>query len=194
MILGLLGIGYGFLSAPSTTEEVAQAMQHADDGHHGGDAADGRYDDVFISNYATTRIKDVLGRVEGVGKVTIFGAKDFGMRVWLDPGRLKARGLTPDEVVNALREQNVQVAAGKIGEPPAPDGTNFEYTLTTLGRLSEVDGDTVTVESRWNVFGSVGHWGHIHQRTNVYQANITVEDIEGQWKLSGLEILEEIRL
>ncbi len=81
----------------------------------------------------------MLGRVEGVGKVNIFGAKDFGMRVWLDPGRLKARDLTADEVVGALREQNVQVAAGKIGEPPSAIGTNFEYTLTTLGRLSDVD-------------------------------------------------------
>ena len=99
---------------------------------------DGRYDDVYLSNYATTRIKDVLGRVEGVGKVNIFGAKDFGMRVWLDPGRLTARNLPADEVVQALREQNVQVAAGKIGEPPSPIGTNFEYTLTTLGRLSDV--------------------------------------------------------
>jgi HAE1 family hydrophobic/amphiphilic exporter-1 len=100
---------------------------------------DERYDDIYLSNYATTRIKDVLGRVEGVGQVTIFGAKDFGMRVWLDPGRLKARDLTADEVVGALREQNVQVAAGKIGEPPTSTGTNFEYTLTTLGRLSDVE-------------------------------------------------------
>jgi HAE1 family hydrophobic/amphiphilic exporter-1 len=102
------------------------------------ESPDERYDDVYLSNYATTRIKDVIGRVEGVGKVSIFGAKDFGMRVWLDPGRLKARGLTADEIVNALREQNVQVAAGKIGEPPTANGTNFEYTLTTLGRLSDV--------------------------------------------------------
>ena len=102
------------------------------------ESPDERYDDVYLSNYATTRIKDVIGRVEGVGKVSIFGAKDFGMRVWLDPGRLKARGLTADDIVGALREQNVQVAAGKIGEPPTAIGTNFEYTLTTLGRLSDV--------------------------------------------------------
>lgn len=100
------------------------------------ESPDARFDDIYLSNYGTTRIKDVLGRVDGVGKVTIFGAKDFGMRVWLDPGRLKARNLTADEVVNALREQNVQVAAGKIGEPPTAQGTNFEYTLTTLGRLT----------------------------------------------------------
>jgi len=99
---------------------------------------DERFDDIFLSNYATTRVKDVLGRVKGVGKVNIFGAKDFGMRVWLDPG-LTARNLTADDVVNALREQNVQVAAGKIGEPPSATGTNFEYTLTTLGRLESTE-------------------------------------------------------
>ena len=76
---------------------------------------DGRYDDIFISNYATTQINDVLARVPGVGKVVGMGAKDFGMRIWIDPGKLKARDLTTDEVINALREQNVQVAAGSIG-------------------------------------------------------------------------------
>ncbi len=79
---------------------------------------DGRYDDMFLSNYATTQIKDVLARVEGVGEVQVFGAKDYGMRIWLDPDLLKARGLTTAEVIGALQEQNVQVAAGKIGEPP----------------------------------------------------------------------------
>ncbi|MGW8267588.1 MAG: efflux RND transporter permease subunit, partial [Longimicrobiales bacterium] len=99
---------------------------------------DGQYDDIYLSNYATTQIKDVLGRVEGVGEVQIFGAKDFGMRIWLDPALLRSRGLTTDEVIGALREQNVQVAAGKIGEPPMEAGQSFEYTITTLGRLSEV--------------------------------------------------------
>jgi HAE1 family hydrophobic/amphiphilic exporter-1 len=97
---------------------------------------DGRYDDFFLSNYATTQVKDVLSRVEGVGKVEIFGAKDFGMRVWLDPRKVEARGLTVAEVTAALREQNVQVAAGKIGEPPMEAGQNFQYSVTTLGRLS----------------------------------------------------------
>ena len=99
---------------------------------------DGRYDDIFLSNYATTQIKDVLGRVEGVGEVQIFGAKDFGMRVWLDPGLLRSRGLTTDDVLSALQEQNVQVAAGRIGEPPTESGQAFEYTVTTLGRLTDV--------------------------------------------------------
>ncbi|MDX1382440.1 MAG: efflux RND transporter permease subunit, partial [Thermoanaerobaculia bacterium] len=98
----------------------------------------GTYDELFMSNYVATQIKDVLARVEGVGEVTVFGAKDFGMRVWLDPNLLKARGLTTDDVLGALREQNVQVAAGKLGERPNPAGLNFEYQLTTKGRLTEV--------------------------------------------------------
>ncbi|MCD4748024.1 MAG: efflux RND transporter permease subunit, partial [Thermoanaerobaculales bacterium] len=98
---------------------------------------DGRYDDMFLSNYASTQIKDVLARVNGVGEVQIFGAKDFGMRVWMDPNLLKARGLTTADIMAALREQNVQVAAGKIGEPPTKAGQNFEYTVTTLGRLED---------------------------------------------------------
>lgn len=98
---------------------------------------DGRYDDMYLSNYASTQIKDVLARVNGVGEVQIFGAKDFGMRVWMDPNLLKARGLTTADIMAALREQNVQVAAGKIGEPPTKVGQSFEYTVTTLGRLED---------------------------------------------------------
>jgi len=80
----------------------------------------------------------VLARVNGVGEVMMFGAKDYSMRIWLDPELLKARNLTTNEVLNALKEQNVQVAAGKIGEEPNSGNLNFEYTLTTLGRLAEV--------------------------------------------------------
>ncbi len=74
-----------------------------------------RFDELYISNYIGTRIKDQLARITGVGKVNVMGAKDFGMRIWMDPRKLKARGLTVDEVVAAIREQNVQVAAGQIG-------------------------------------------------------------------------------
>ena len=99
---------------------------------------DGRFDELYLSNYATTQVKDVLARVNGVGEVLMFGAKDYGMRIWLNPELLKARNLTTSEVLAALQEQNVQVAAGKIGEKPNPTGLNFEYTITTLGRLAEV--------------------------------------------------------
>ena len=99
----------------------------------------GTYDELYISNYTTTRIKDMLARVPGVSEVQIMGAKDFGMRIWLDPVRLKARGLTTIDVIDALREQNVQVAAGQIGGAPSPRDQPFEYSITTLGRLESVE-------------------------------------------------------
>jgi HAE1 family hydrophobic/amphiphilic exporter-1 len=99
----------------------------------------GAFDELYISNYATTRIKDVLARVNGVSKVEIMGAKDFGMRVWMDPLKLRARGLTTIDLLNALQEQNVQVAAGQIGGQPAPDDQPFEYAINTLGRLETVE-------------------------------------------------------
>ncbi len=98
-------------------------------------AQDDSYDDLFLSNYALT-IKDELSRLDGVGEVTTFGAGDYSMRVWLDPRKLKQRGLTTADVVNAIREQNVQVAAGQIGAPPAPAGTAFQFTVSAQGRLA----------------------------------------------------------
>ena len=97
------------------------------------------YDEIYISNYINLNIKDQLGRLPGVANVQVMGAKDYGMRIWLDPERLKARGLTTNDVVSAIREQNVQVAAGQIGAPPAPMGLDFQYTVNTLGRLSTVE-------------------------------------------------------
>ncbi len=97
------------------------------------------YDELYLSNYINLNIKDSLARVPGVGSITVFGAKDFGMRVWLDPEKLKMRGLTSMDVLNAIQEQNVQVAAGKIGEAPAPEGQLFEYTINTTGRLTTVE-------------------------------------------------------
>ena len=97
-------------------------------------AEEGKYDGLFLSNYAL-RIKDELSRIKGVGFVQVFGAGDYAMRIWLDPNKLKARGLTTEDVVNAIKEQNVQVAAGQVGGPPAPKGTAFQLTINTLGRL-----------------------------------------------------------
>ena len=97
---------------------------------------DGKYDALFLSNYALD-VKDEIARVAGVGDVTVFGAGDYSMRIWLDPQLLKQRGLTTEDVVNAIREQNVQVAAGKVGAAPAPEGTAFELTVNTQGRLVE---------------------------------------------------------
>jgi len=79
---------------------------------------DGRYDDLYLSNYATLCLRDELSRVDGVGDVNVFGAGQYSMRVWLDPQRLETRSLTAGDVVAAIREQNVQVAAGQLGQPP----------------------------------------------------------------------------
>lgn len=96
-----------------------------------------RHDDVFLSNYATINVKDALSRINGVGDVFIFGAGDYSMRVWLNPEQLKSRGITTQDVVAALREQNVQVAAGQIGEPPTPETQANQFTVITLGRLTD---------------------------------------------------------
>ena len=100
---------------------------------------DGRFDELYMSNYATLRIRDTLSRIPGVGDVTIFPASDYSMRIWLDPNHLKSRGLTTAEVLSAIREQNVQVAAGQIGQPPAPAGQSFQLAVNVLGRLTEVE-------------------------------------------------------
>ncbi|WMW65570.1 multidrug efflux RND transporter permease subunit [Nitratidesulfovibrio liaohensis] len=99
---------------------------------------DGSYDDLFLSNFASLRVRDELARIPGVGEAMVFGAASYSMRVWLDAPRLKSLGLTTKDVVNAISEQNVQVAAGQIGAQPAPDTQNFQFTVQTQGRLSEV--------------------------------------------------------
>jgi multidrug efflux pump len=105
---------------------------------------DGRYDDLYLHNYATLNIKDRLARIEGMGEVQLFGSGDYAMRVWLDPQKVAARGLVAGDVVDAIREQNVQVAAGVIGQGPAK-GAEFQLTVNTQGRLSTVEefGDIV---------------------------------------------------
>jgi len=97
---------------------------------------DGSKDALFLNNYAVLRLKDELARTKGVGDISIFGASEYSMRVWLDPNKLQARNLTTNDVINAIREQNVQVAAGAIGDPPAPEDVQFQYTVKTLGRLT----------------------------------------------------------
>lgn len=100
---------------------------------------DGTYDDAYLSNYANLRIRDEIARVSGVGDVTVYGVGEFSMRLWLKPDQLQARGLAASDVLNAIREQNIQVAAGKVGAAPAPAGTTNEYVLSTLGRLEDVE-------------------------------------------------------
>ena len=100
---------------------------------------DGSRDQQYVSNYATLYVKDVLTRVDGVGNVNVFGARDFSMRVWLDPAKLASRNLTASDVVAALRSANLQVAAGAINQPPAVSDNAFQLSVTTLGRLTTTD-------------------------------------------------------
>jgi multidrug efflux pump len=95
----------------------------------------GIYDDIYVRNYATLQVKDVLARLPGVGQVQIFGSGDYAMRIWLDPGKLEARGLTAADVVTAISEQNAQVAAGSIGQEPQKSGSDLALTINTNGRL-----------------------------------------------------------
>ncbi|MEM7461862.1 MAG: multidrug efflux RND transporter permease subunit [Pseudomonadota bacterium] len=97
------------------------------------------YDDIFLSNYASINIKDTLARVPGVAQVSILGARDYGMRIWLQPDRLTSLGLTATEVINAIRDQNIQASPGTVGAEPAPPGQQFQYSLQAKGRLSDVE-------------------------------------------------------
>jgi HAE1 family hydrophobic/amphiphilic exporter-1 len=96
------------------------------------------YDDIFLSNYSSINLRDTLARVSGVASVDILGARDYGMRIWLDPDRLTGLGLTASDVIAAVREQNLQAAPGAIGQQPAPATQQFQYTLTAQGRLEDV--------------------------------------------------------
>ncbi len=96
-------------------------------------------DALYLNNYATINVKDSLGRVDGVGKAEIIGVMDYGMRFWLKPDRMTALNVSVSERQQAVAQQNVQVPAGQIGAPPAPTDQQFQYTVTTKGRLSEVD-------------------------------------------------------
>jgi multidrug efflux pump len=99
----------------------------------------GRYDQLYLSNYAVLQVKDELARVDGVGDVFLFGQRDYSMRIWVDPGLLAARNLSASDVVKAIQEQNAQVAAGSIGQEPVQSGQCVQVPLATLGRLTEVE-------------------------------------------------------
>jgi hydrophobic/amphiphilic exporter-1 (mainly G- bacteria), HAE1 family len=102
-------------------------------------APDRRFDSLYLSNYANIRLKDELARVPGVGNVVVFGAGQYAMRIWLDPEKLKARGLNAQDVIQALQQQSEQVTAGQIGAPPTPNKQNFQYTLNVSGRLDDAE-------------------------------------------------------
>src|SRR2546425_5309176 len=115
---------------------------------------DGRYDTVFLSNYALLNLYDALGRVKGVWQVRIFGARDYSMRIWLDPERMGRLGVTAADISNIVREQNVVAPAGAVGLPPVPQGQQMQYTAFVKGRLARSEERRVGKEcrSRWSPY------------------------------------------
>src|SRR5256714_1280470 len=97
----------------------------------------GRYDGIYLSNFVTIKLKDEIARVDGVGDVNQFGQQDYSMRLWVDPERLAELNLAASDVANAVREQNMQVAAGHFGQQPTAADRPFEFPITVVGRLSE---------------------------------------------------------
>lgn len=97
------------------------------------------YDSLFLNNYANINVTDALARLPGVGKASILGVQDYSMRIWLNPDRLNSLSLSVDEVISAIRDQNIQVAPGQLGAQPSPNNTQFQYNLRTKGRLSDPD-------------------------------------------------------
>ncbi|MGZ8247770.1 efflux RND transporter permease subunit [Methylomagnum sp.] len=139
---------------------------------------DRRYDNVYLTNYALLQVKDILARQPGVGDIFLFGAREYSMRVWLNPERVAALNLTASDVVRAIREQNVQVAAGVIGQPPTPGPTDFQFTVTTQGRLSdEKDFADIVIKS--------GDNGQITRLKDVARIELASKDYGSELFLDG---------
>jgi hydrophobic/amphiphilic exporter-1 (mainly G- bacteria), HAE1 family len=143
-------------------------------------AEKGEYDSLFLSNYLDVYVRDALKRVPGVSDVIIFGERKYSMRLWLDPDRLAARDLTAADVVAALREQNVQVAAGSIGQAPAPTGQMYQLSVRAIGRLSEPsEFDNIILKS--------GAGGSLVRLKDVGRAELGAETYSSQLRFQGLE-------
>ncbi len=143
---------------------------------------DGRYDRLFISNYLDVYVRDALKRLPGIGDVRIFGERKYAMRLWLDPVRMAKRGLTADDVVKALREQNVQVAAGQVGQPPAAGQQKFQISVRAVGRLStpkEFDGIVLKRADD----------GSLVQLRDVGRAELGAEDYTSNLSFNGSEAM-----
>ncbi len=130
---------------------------------------DNSRDDLYLSNYATLHVKDMLARLPGVGDVQLFGSRDYAMRIWLDPDKIAAYHLDADQVLSALRAQNVQVSAGVLNQPPIPPGGAYQLNIQTLGRLSTpAEFENIVVKSDAN--------GHVTRIRDVGRAEIGAAD------------------
>src|SRR3989442_19543 len=135
-------------------------------------------DELYLGNYAFLQVKDQLARIPGVGDVTLLGARDYSMRVWLDPENLASRNMTAGDVVRAIREQNLQVAAGTIGQPPVPSGQDFQLTISTQGRLLDEQqfGDIIVKQ---------GSQGQVTRIRDVARVELAARDYSVASQLSG---------
>jgi len=144
-----------------------------------------KYDGLFLSNYATLRLRDELSRIKGVGEVMVRGAGAYSMRIWFDPDRLASRQLTTSDVIAALARQNVQVAAGQVGQPPSPDGQRFQMTVTTLGRLSDPEQfENIVVKS-----GAVGQVVHLRDVARVELGAQTYDSFASRNSMDSANLL-----
>ena len=151
-------------------------------------APDGRYDLLYLSNYALIQVKDALARIEGVGDVAFLGARDYAMRIWLDPDALASRGLAAADVVRALREQNVQVAAGQLGQEPAAGPVDLQVPVTTLGRLPDAEAFArVIVKSEPGGKGDPGRTGGIVRLADVARVELGAKSADMTSSLDGRE-------
>ncbi len=142
------------------------------------EATDPRYDYLFLSNFATLQVYDSLARVPGVGQVLQYGARDYGMRIWLDPGKMSRLGVTTGDISNAINEQNVVAPAGIVGAEPAPPGQQMTYTVTVHGRLR-------SVEEFENVVLKAGPNGSIVRLRDVARIELAATDYTRSSRLNG---------
>ncbi len=139
---------------------------------------DGRYDSLYMANYATINLRDELARLPGVGDVLIFGAGQYSMRIWLDPDKLKARSLNAQDVVTALQQQSQDVAAGQVGMPPTPPGVDFQYTIDLRGLLSDPDQFA-------NVIVKTGNNGEVTRLRDVGRVELGAQTYGQYFDLNG---------
>jgi len=134
-------------------------------------------DNLYLSNYATIQLKDELSRLEGVGDITYIGQRDYSMRFWLDPEKMAYRGLTTTDVVRAIEQQNAQVAAGQIGQPPIESGQVFQFTMSTMGRLIDVEqfGEIILKADVDGRFVKLRDVGNIELGALVYNQSCTLD-------------------
>ena len=142
---------------------------------------DSRFDSLFLSNYAVINVQDELRRLNGVGDVTVLGAGQYAMRVWLNPDLLQARGLTPQDVINIIQQQSQEVTAGQVGAPPAPKGQDFQYTLNLIGRLD----DPAEFENIIVKVDSAANGGRITRIRDVGRAELGAQTYSELFNLDG---------